>query len=204
MNNNIGIKTSNIHISFGFAPNCLVIRNDTPLLDCFQIQRESVTPQLISKIETETSGKFVYFLLDINQAKNTKRDIYIGETESLLNRINSHKKTKNWWNTMIVFGNKYLQLDDIKAIEKLLIEEYVNSNLYVIQNNVGSNATLSDHHDSYRQYILSIMDFLYYGITKTIVATDDGSKKPSKVKTVPQNIDYLKDIYKKTKNNGNY
>jgi len=165
------MKIHNIHIHFDFG-NCLVIRNDTPLLDCYQIQKDNANAALIDKIEAETSGKFVYFLIDINQAKNIKRDIYIGKTNSLMNRIVSHRKNKDWWNTIIVFGNKYLSSDDIDAIEKLLIEEYENSDLYTIRNDVGSNAKLSEHHNDYREYIVDIMDFLSYGVTKTVITPE--------------------------------
>lgn len=165
------MKIHNIHIHFDFG-NCLVIRNDTPLLDCYQIQKDNANAALIDKIEKETSGKFVYFLIDINQAKNVKRNIYIGKTNSLMNRIISHRKNKDWWNTIIVFGNKYLSSDDIDAIEKLLIEEYENSDLYTIKNDVGSNAKLSEHHNDYREYIVDIMDFLSYGVTKTVITPE--------------------------------
>ncbi|HQD92535.1 MAG TPA: hypothetical protein PK924_04605 [Bacilli bacterium] len=165
------MKIHNIHIHFDFG-NCLVTRNDTPLLDCYQIQKDNANAALIDKIEAETSGKFVYFLIDINQAKNIKRDIYIGKTNSLMNRIVSHRKNKDWWNTIIVFGNKYLSSDDIDAIEKLLIEEYENSDLYTIRNDVGSNAKLSEHHNDYREYIVDIMDFLSYGVTKTVITPE--------------------------------
>lgn len=165
------MKIHNIHIHFDFG-NCLVIRNDTPLLDCYQIQKDNANAALIDKIEEQTSGKFVYFLIDINQAKNIKRDIYIGKTNSLVNRIVTHRKNKDWWNTIIIFGNRYLSSSDIDGIEKLLIEEYENSDLYTIRNDVGSNAKLSEHHNDYREYIVDIMDFLSYGVTKTVITPE--------------------------------
>lgn len=42
------MKIHNIHINFDFG-NCLVIRNDTPLLECFQIQKENTNATLIKK-----------------------------------------------------------------------------------------------------------------------------------------------------------
>lgn len=76
-----------------------------------------------------------------------------------------------------MFGNKYLNSDDLNAIEKLLIEEYENSDLYTIRNSVRSNAKLSEHHNEYREYIISIMDFLSYGVTKTIITPETSTKQ---------------------------
>lgn len=158
-----------LHIDLNFGNNVYEIHNDMRTMDCYQMQRSAISGTILNKIVAEGRTRFVYFLLDINEAKDLKRKIYIGQTEDLPSRINSHKQTKLWWNTMVVFSRRGLMIDDIKALEKVLIERYENSDMYTMMNGTGSNANVYDYHAPMADYITNIMEFLTYGDAPSVI-----------------------------------
>lgn len=167
-----------IHIDLDIGNGAYQIGKDIPDLDAFVLPRSVLTPELVKKVSEKGRKNFVYFLLDINEARNTQRMIYIGETTDLQTRINGHKKNKLWWNTMVVFSRDILTEYDVKAIERLLIESYEDSAMYKVDNDQGSNKPFDDFHQKYVDYIVSIMGFLAYGITKSVIP-EAGDKKGS-------------------------
>lgn len=170
-----------IHIDLDLGNGAYQIGKDIPDLDAFVLPRSVINSDLLKKVSDKSRKNFVYFLLDINEARNTKRMIYIGETTDLQTRINGHKKNKQWWNTMVVFSRDILTETDVKAIERLLIESYEDSDMYKVDNDQGSNKPFDDYHQKYVDYIVSIMDFLAYGITTSVI-NESGDKKDPKEK----------------------
>lgn len=167
-----------IHIDLDLGNGAYQIGKDIPLLDAFVLPRSVINNSLIEKVQKDGRHNFDYFLLDINESRISKRMIYIGETTDLISRISGHKKKKQWWNTMVVFSRNILSEYDVKAVERLLIEAYEDSDMYRVDNDQGSKKPFDDYHQQYVDYIIDIMNFLSYGITTSVI-NEEGDKKPN-------------------------
>lgn len=185
--------------TFG-ASGAFSINKNIAKLKGFYMPRSAISSSVLNIVmdkrkspdgkDTCERTNFVYFLLDINEAKNIQRMIYIGETTDLPTRITTHKSNRKWWNVMVVFSNNDLEETDINAIERILIDEYEDSELYKVDNDQHPHKPIKDYHYEYAEYIVSIMEFLSYGITKNVIDESgeqkgDKPQEPSKVK-VPQ------------------
>ena len=168
------------------------IKKDIAKLEGFYLPRSAINTSVLNIVmdkRKSMDGKndefgrtnFIYFLIDINEAKNKARMIYIGETKDLPTRINTHKKNRLWWNVMVVFSNKDLEETDINAIERVLITEYEDSELYLVDNDQHPHKPIKDYHYEYAEYAVSIMEFLSYGITKAVI-NEAGDKKDNSTK----------------------
>lgn len=91
------------------------------------MQTRSVTLSIFPKNNIEPYGDesvlemhCVYFLLNVHE-----KQIYIGKTENLLNRLKDHKYNKNFWDTLFVFTSPEFKEDPylIDDIEKVAISE---------------------------------------------------------------------------------
>ena len=120
-----------IHIDLDLGNGAYQIGKDIPDLDAFVLPRSVLTPELVKKVSEKGRKNFVYFLLDINEARNTQRMIYIGETTDLQTRINGHKKNKLWWNTMVVFSRDILTEYDYAQLYSYKEQEYTDTCLTV-------------------------------------------------------------------------
>ena len=189
-----------IHIDldkFG-STGAFSINKDIAKLNGFYLPRSAITNQVLSLVmdkrkngdgsETVERTNFVYFLLNINEAKDIKRMIYIGETTDLPTRVTTHKKNRQWWNVMVVFSNTDLEETDINAIERILIGEYEDSDLYKVDNDQHPHKPIKDYHYEYSEYIVSIMDFLSYGITTSVI-NEVGDEKSNKPVETPKDDD---------------
>ena len=103
--------------------------------------------RVLQREEAENSG--VYFLTGIEPESN-KSAIYIGEAETIRNRLKSHV-SKDFWNTVTFFISKDESLTKahIKYLEGRLIDIAKATERYVVVNSVGSGAKLpeSDRED---------------------------------------------------------
>lgn len=82
--------------------------------------------------EIKTQG--VYILL--GESEEGEGMIYIGESENISERIKSHHKSKNFWDTAIGFFSKDQNLNKahVKFLEELLIKETIEANRVKIEN----------------------------------------------------------------------
>ena len=103
--------------------------------------------KVMQREEAVNSG--VYFLTGIEPESNRKA-IYIGEAETIRNRLKSHV-SKDFWNTVTFFISKDESLTKahIKYLEGRLIDTARTTERYVVMNSVGSGAKLpeSDRED---------------------------------------------------------
>src|SRR5690625_3788073 len=71
---------------------------------------------------SEAEGVGVYYLFGQNE-ENSKPEVYVGETENCLVRLKKHNRTKDFWDTAIVFVTNNAQNQftktDIKFLERL-------------------------------------------------------------------------------------
>jgi hypothetical protein len=63
------------------------------------------------RARVDLDGPGVYLLADPTESGVPAMRIYIGETDDLPGRLDSHNKTKDFWNRVIVFTSK----DDIST-----------------------------------------------------------------------------------------
>ena len=103
--------------------------------------------KIIQREEAENSG--VYFLTGIEPESNRKA-VYIGEAETIRNRLKSHV-SKDFWNTVTFFVSKDESLTKahIKYLEGRLIDTARTEERYVVMNSASSGAKLpeSDRED---------------------------------------------------------
>jgi len=82
--------------------------------------------------ELRTQG--VYMLL--GESDEGEQMIYIGESENISDRIKSHHKNKNFWDTSICFFSKDQNLNKahVKFLEELIIKEAMEAGRVKIEN----------------------------------------------------------------------
>lgn len=90
----------------------------------FVIPRDRVETA-IKRDELKTQG--VYIL--IGESDEGQSQVYIGESENISDRIRSHQKQKDFWETAICFFSKDVNLNKahVKFLEELLIKETVEA-----------------------------------------------------------------------------
>jgi uncharacterized protein DUF4357 len=85
-----------------------------------------------TRTDLDTQG--VYLLL--GDTENGERVLYVGESENVRNRIRSHHKHKDFWDTAICFFSKDANLNKahVKYLEELLIKEAMDAGRVKIEN----------------------------------------------------------------------
>ena len=98
--------------------------------------------RILSREESESSG--VYFLTGINPDTN-KRAVYIGEAESIRDRIKGHLG-KDFWNHIVFFISKDENLTKahIRYLEGRLIDVAIKAERAVLINSQGSVSKLPE------------------------------------------------------------
>ena len=125
--------------------------------------------------------------------------IYIGETDNLLARLDSHRKNKDFWDRVIIFVSKdeFLNKTHSQFLEARLIEMAKESGIATLKNaKTGHNARLSiGDKDVAEQFlsemlvILSLLDVKVFKEKKVPTNIQDLPKK--KVRTTQQTKFYL-------------
>jgi hypothetical protein len=88
----------------------------------------------------ELSGPGVYVLVGPPEGSAKAGRVYIGETEELRGRLDSHQKNKDFWTKVIVFTAKDANLNKahVRYLESRLIGLAVDANRYEIENGTGT------------------------------------------------------------------
>ena len=107
----------------------------------------------------ELSNPGIYFLL--NKSEETgKLEVYIGEAEVLMDRIQNHNQNKDFWNILICFISDKGNLNKayIKYLEYIAISEAKRINRCQLENSVTPKApSLQDRE---RDFVLDFFDDL--------------------------------------------
>lgn len=84
--------------------------------------------------ELNKTGVYLLF----GKGENEKEQVYIGEAESILKRLNQHLTQKEFWNEAIIFFSKDDNLNKahVKYLENRLHEMAVTANRYSIENSI--------------------------------------------------------------------
>jgi len=99
-----------------------------------------------SKYLKNIDGKACLYFLINNQSDSF--DIYIGESDSIINRINDHKVKKDWWEDSIVIfydESNLLSKSDTRYIEEVLLKKFNPASYYKLQNQNGRNSIIQIH-----------------------------------------------------------
>ena len=91
-------------------------------------------PELVTRWESVACRCGVYFLLGAEQLST--REVYIGETEDVLERLKQHVAEKDFWQEAIFFTSKdeNLTKSHVKYLESRLVERAKEARRYVVQN----------------------------------------------------------------------
>ena len=102
----------------------------------------------MKKIQDGDNTNFVYCLFNDKQAKDIKRDFYIGKTTDLISREIDHKRKKKWWDTIILFteDKRVFEESDIGAVERILYEKYKACDLYNLKNTQHPKSDIDNYH----------------------------------------------------------
>lgn len=135
----------------------------------------------MKKIQDGDNTNFVYCLFNDKQAKDIKRDFYIGKTTDLISREIDHKRKKKWWDTIILFteDKRVFEESDIGAVERILYEKYKACDLYNLKNTQHPKSDIDNYHSNFAEYIISILDYQGYGIEKdeNIILSEESIEK---------------------------
>lgn len=135
----------------------------------------------LKKEELQTQG--VYFLVGEND--DGQPELYVGESEDLSNRLRSHNRNKDFWNTALVFFSKDEKLNKahVKYLEELLIQEIIDAKRVKLQNgNQPQQTKLSEAEEAnvliFAKNIKLILASIGYAFMKK---TDDYEKEKSDI-----------------------
>ncbi len=104
----------------------------------FIIPRDRID-EALSREELQKQG--VYILL--GESEEGGQDLYIGESESIADRLRSHHRSKDFWDTALCFYSKDNNLNKahVKFLEEMLIQEVIDAGRATIQNSNHSQRT---------------------------------------------------------------
>ena len=112
----------------------------------------------------DLDGPGVYLLIGPTESGVPATRVYIGETDDLPGRLDSHNKNKDFWNRVIVFTSKDANLNKahIRHLEGRLIALAKAANRAEIENgNVGSMPPLSEPDTAETEAFLLEMLLIY-------------------------------------------
>jgi hypothetical protein len=112
----------------------------------------------------DLDGPGVYLLIGPTESGVPATRVYIGETDDLPGRLDSHNKNKDFWNRVIVFTSKDANLNKahIRHLEGRLIALATAANRAEIENgNVGSMPPLSEPDTAETEAFLLEMLLIY-------------------------------------------
>lgn len=136
----IKAKTIEIYLPTGDASKVSHARITTEAIRIVYVQKSEVENQ---KKELERIGCYVL----VGKDKNGNSSVYIGETESLYNRLIQHKKEKDFWEAAYTIQNLGGTFDKahLTFLEQLMIEKAKEVDRFVVHNgNSGKSTTIPE------------------------------------------------------------
>ena len=129
-------KTIEIYLPTGDANKTSQARITTEAIRIVYVNKSEIVNQ---KIELENIGCYIL----VGQDNNGEKSIYIGETESLYNRLIQHKKEKGFWYSAYTIQNLSGTFDKahLTFLEQLMIEKAREVGRFVVHNSNGGKST---------------------------------------------------------------
>lgn len=140
-----------------------------------------VIPRLLlseAKKITGINRQGIYYLINENE-ENKIAQIYIGQTQNGVTRLDDHNRSKDFWNKAIMFlaDNKTFSLDMISGLEKYAILKAHEAKRYKVENAVQPKYEIDE-------YALPLIEEIYEEI-QFIMATQ-GYKMDNAKQTLNQ------------------
>lgn len=117
------------------------------IIEAMLIPRKELETVLQTRSELESSGLYFLFAKDMNDDEKAI-EAYIGESETIKERLKQHNKEKDFWEVAIIFisSNQRWQLNkaDIKFLEH---SAYIKANLakrYFINQNIPTRSPVTE------------------------------------------------------------
>ncbi|MFA7115821.1 MAG: GIY-YIG nuclease family protein [Bacteroidales bacterium] len=137
-------KTIKLYLIDGSTNGRLTCELSNWIGKAYKIPR-SLIKECTDRPELCTTG--VYMLLNKSADLSIKGQLYIGEAENIVKRLNQHVKQKDFWNEAIVFISKDENLNKahIKYLENRLYEEAISAKRYELMNTqVPTQSSISE------------------------------------------------------------
>ena len=151
--------------------------------------------------EVPSSG--IYFLVNTNESRLSKRYIYVGQTKTGPNRLARHKATKKEWNMAYMFLGPKSVLDRqvVDELEALEIKAYKKSDAFDADNEGNNKAEPSKKAESVAEKIEDILTFFGYGLKQSSKIINKIEDDAGRVYKETEEIDPNEKIYLDTEHN---
>lgn len=136
----IKAKTIEIYLPTGDASKISHARITTEAIRIVYVHKSEIENQ---RKELERIGCYIL----VGQDNDGKKSVYIGETESLYNRLNKHKREKEFWSAAYTIQNLGGTFDKahLTYLEQLMIEKANEADRYLVHNgNNGKNTKIPE------------------------------------------------------------
>lgn len=114
----------------------------------------------------ESGLQGIYFLVNTDQAKNSKRYLYVGQTKQGPNRLENHKLMKDGWNMAYMFlaDKEYLNLQTVDELEALEIQHFTDCGKYDVKNIRPNKAAPSSNSQNLSESMEAVLAFFGYDL----------------------------------------
>lgn len=137
------------------------------VIDAYIIPRRMIKDA--KELGDEVYRHGIYFLMDDGNGIAMPK-MYAGKTENGIERLCSHKYTKDFWDLAVMFlaDDVDFHLDVISALEKFAIDGVVKSNQYESENKIDPKVTVSKYQrqivERYFADIKFVMSWIGYSL----------------------------------------
>lgn len=146
------------------------------------VSRNNLT-ELIQWPEVRRQG--VYFLIGIDPETDQGR-VYIGEAESVAERIAQHVGTKEFWHECVAFTSKdeNLTKSHVKYLEAKLVAAAKGAGRYIVENQAtpqesGLPRADRDAMDEYAANVRTVLGVLGHRVLEPLLSTRSTSQSPA-------------------------
>lgn len=138
------------------------------------IPRKELEEAIRNRPELDSSG--LYFLFGNDQAEDDEKiRAYIGESETIKDRLRSHNKEKEFWETAVVFvsSNSRWQLNkaDIRFMENLAYVKATEAKRYALQQNIPTRSLVTESREADLEDLMESIDVLLTSLGYPIFST---------------------------------
>lgn len=110
--------------------------------------------QIRNRVELEGAG--IYILTGYSNPEDELPTIYVGQADTIKNRIENHIRNKEFWDRAVIFVSNTINSTHAKWLEHKLIERVLKANRSIVQNgNSPQEPTISEAEQAEMQVFLT-------------------------------------------------
>lgn len=149
--------------------------------DCVQIA--------INEFDPDMRLHGIYFLVNTNQSRDSKRYIYIGQTIQGPHRLVNHRQSRDHWNYAYMFlaDKEFMDNTLINELEAIEIKRFQNSSNFSSDNSRCNRATISPKTDDFSRIIEEIMSFFGYSLCENSTMINDSETEIPEIHQINTN-----------------